>query len=381
VPDDTPNRVIDWTSFASNAVLDNGTAEFSRGIEYLGDVDVFQFTVNAASSVTIQSQGSMDTVGTLMEANGKAIVTNDDVSGTNTNFGITRTLQPGTYYVLVAPWDPNVTGSYRLVMSAQASAPSTPTTTETNYSDLWWSTENGWGINLAHQGDIIFGTLYTYETNGTPVWWAMSSGNKQPDGSFSGTLYRGAGTVYSSPTWSPSSSTAIGTMRLSFDTASTGTLIYTVNGISVTKSIRRFQFSTPTTCTWTNGDRTGATNYQDLWWNPSESGWGLNIAHQGSTVFALLYVYDSNGQPTWFSMSNGALVDTRTYTGRLYRSTGPAFNASPWTPSSASEVGQMTLIFNDGETGALIYTVNGTQVTKPIRRTVFSNPKPICTSP
>ncbi len=38
----------------------------------------------------------------------------------------------------------------------------------------------------------------------------------------------------------------------------------------------------------------------------------------------------------------------------------------------------MTFFFNDGETGTLTYTVNGVQVVKSIRRTVFSNPKPLC---
>ncbi len=35
------------------------------------------------------------------------------------------------------------------------------------------------------------------------------------------------------------------------------------------------------------------TNYQGLWWNApagSESGWGINFAHQGDTLFA-----------TWFT--------------------------------------------------------------------------------
>ena len=27
-------------------------------------------------------------------------------------------------------------------------------------------------------------------------------------------------------------------------------------------------------------------NYQGLWWKPSESGWGVNFAHQGDVVFA-----------------------------------------------------------------------------------------------
>ena len=28
------------------------------------------------------------------------------------------------------------------------------------------------------------------------------------------------------------------------------------------------------------------SNYQSLWWNPQESGWGINLAHQGNTIFA-----------------------------------------------------------------------------------------------
>ena len=39
----------------------------------------------------------------------------------------------------------------------------------------------------------------------------------------------------------------------------------------------------------------------------------------------------------------------------------------------------MTLRFSNGENGTLTYTVNGTTVTKPITRQVFSSPLPICT--
>src|SRR5262249_40359129 len=35
-----------------------------------------------------------------------------------------------------------------------------------NYQGLWWSSpansESGWGVNLAHQGDIIFASWFTY---------------------------------------------------------------------------------------------------------------------------------------------------------------------------------------------------------------------------
>src|SRR6185369_5405466 len=40
-------------------------------------------------------------------------------------------------------------------------------------------------------------------------------------------------------------------------------------------------------------------NYQGLWWKSpggSESGWGINFAHQGDTIFASWFTYDVNGR-------------------------------------------------------------------------------------
>ena len=37
------------------------------------------------------------------------------------------------------------------------------------------------------------------------------------------------------------------------------------------------------------------TSYEGLWWNSpanSESGWGLNITHQGNILFATWFTYD-----------------------------------------------------------------------------------------
>ena len=46
---------------------------------------------------------------------------------------------------------------------------------------------------------------------------------------------------------------------------------------------------------------TPAANYQGLWWNSpagSESGWGINITHQGDTLFVTWFTYDSGGNRT-----------------------------------------------------------------------------------
>ena len=79
-------------------------------------------------------------------------------------------------------------------------------------------------------------------------------------------------------------------------------------------------------------------------------------------------------------MSNGSLIAPRTYQGTLYRSTGPAFNASPWRNYQLQPVGTMTMAFADGRTGTLTYSMLGTQVVKSIQRFVFSTPVPLCSS-
>ena len=58
------------------------------------------------------------------------------------------------------------------------------------------------------------------------------------------------------------------------------------------------------------------------------------------------------------------------YYGDLYRTRGPVFNANPFNPSqvTATPVGAMRLSFANGESGTLVYSVNGATVTKSITR-------------
>ncbi len=75
-------------------------------------------------------------------------------------------------------------------------------------------------------------------------------------------------------------------------------------------------------------------------------------------------------------MSAGQRQGDGSYRGTLYRTSGPAFNASPFTPITEplTTVGTMRLAFSDGEHGTLTYTVDGAPVTKAITRLVISSP-------
>ena len=243
---------------------------------------------------------------------------------------------------------------------------------------LWWNpNESGWGINLNHQGATIFGTLFTYDSNRAPLWLVMSGGRMQMDGvTYTGDLYRTTGPAFNANPFTPigaSNLTRVGTMSLKFGDANAGTLTYTVNNVQVVKDIQRQVYGTrAANCLPTTESRVASTNYQDLWWNPAESGWGLNITHQDNTLFATLFTYDASGRDLWLVMSAGARQADGSFLGDLYQTSGPAFNATSFSGVTVQTVGTMRLRFTDGNNGTLTYTYNGVTVAKSIQRQVFS---------
>ena len=255
-----------------------------------------------------------------------------------------------------------------------------------NHTALWLTPEEaGWGLNVTHQGDLVFATLFTYASNGTPLWLVTSSGLRQEGAAtFMGDLYRTTGPPFNAMPFTPigpSNSTRVGSLTVDYN-GSTALLGYDVDDVYVSKVIQKHVFRPGAGCTSTTGSRANATNYQDLWLKADEAGWGLNITHQGDVIFATLFTYGSNGQGLWLVMSSGERQADGSYLGDLYRTSGPAFNATPFTPITFPQnytlVGTMRLRFQDGERGTLEYSVNGTQVVKAISRFVFASPVPLC---
>src|SRR5512144_550368 len=66
-------------------------------------------------------------------------------------------------------------------------------TSSPNYQGLWWNapagSESGWGIGLAHQGDVIVATWFTYDALANDMWLVMAA-PKTASGAYTGTLYR-----------------------------------------------------------------------------------------------------------------------------------------------------------------------------------------------
>jgi hypothetical protein len=265
-------------------------------------------------------------------------------------------------------------------------ATSAPLETALNVQGMWWgsSAESGWGLQLTQQGGVVFATWFTYDAAGNPQWFAMSNGAKSANGSYSGSLYRATGPAYNTAGFDPARVAvgSAGSASLTFSDANHGTFTATVDGVTVTKAITRNVFGAQLPSCVVGGDPAAATNYQDLWWRAggTEPGWGLTVAHQGNVLFVTWYTYDENGRGTWFVASNATRSSDGSYSGTLYRATGPAFNSAAWDPSRVSlvPVGSMGLAFTDGASGVFSYDVNGVAGSKPITRDLFATPPTVC---
>jgi len=399
-------------TFASASQLIANMNTFN-GVGYLGRTD-WQLPTIDSGCPNYNCAGSQNPMGNLFYdqlgfSEGMTVVTAPDIT-----VGPLHNIQPYLYWACAAATIqetcqiegpvPNFEWSFSLGSGFQGTDlvannlyamvyyPGPPTVFPANYQGLWWAapagSESGWGINFAHQGDVIFATWFTYDINGK-AWWLTMTANKTAPGVYSGQLIRTNGTPFNAFV-PPATVTVVGTGTLTFSSATTGTFAYSVidgaNVANQTKAIVLQTFGPVPTCVWGGlSDLTKASNYQDLWWavGGSESGWGVNLIQQGMTIFATWFTYDVNRNPLWYSVT-AAHTGANTYSGPLLRTTGPAFSAVPFNPNlvGRTAVGTATFTFTNGNAGTFAYQVtDGANVatqTKAITRQVFRSPGTVC---
>ena len=112
-------------------------------------------------------------------------------------------------------------------------------------SDLWWSPgEWGWGLQIFEQGDILFATLFVYDAGGhqTVFTAVLSQG--------AGTAWAGdltqatTGPYFGSAAYDPELVRArkVGGMTFTKVNSGTAALVYSIDGVVVTKSMTRQLF-------------------------------------------------------------------------------------------------------------------------------------------
>jgi hypothetical protein len=119
-------------------------------------------------------------------------------------------------------------------------------TATTDFSDLWWNpNEDGWGVTLTQQNQVLFVTLYVFQNNHQPKWFVGPATQYQGADAngmvtFSGPLFETTGSDLGGA-WNPGDRhpSQVGTITFTASQISVGTLAYTVNGVSVAKTITR----------------------------------------------------------------------------------------------------------------------------------------------
>jgi hypothetical protein len=260
-----------------------------------------------------------------------------------------------------------------------------------SFQGLWWKSpagsESGWGANLTHQGNFVFVTWFTYGPDGQQMWLSALLERVGTTGaSFSGTIIRDAGASLTTDPW-PSSShttTPAGTANMTFTDANNATFAYSLDGTTQTKAITRQIFAAGAPECFFTGGLGNPPNYSDLWWRSpdnSESGWGVNLTHQGNFLFLTWFTYGADGKGLWLEalLTPSGTAGT-TWTGTLNRDSGASFSTNPWPSAShvVTPVGSVTLTFSNASNASFMYTFNGVTQTKSITRQVFASPVSVC---
>ena len=247
-----------------------------------------------------------------------------------------------------------------------------------NVTGLWWrEEENGRGTWVSHQGDTLFAVDYTYDALGIPRWHTLI-GAKTADGSFAGNVLTTGGPSFSAMTFEARNvwSYPVGPGWIIVDDADHLRANFADGSV---RALVRQQFGPLPTCSFASSvDPATSTNYTDLWWNPTESGWGVNLAHQGDTIFAAWFTYGLDGSPLWL-VATTTKSAPGTYTGAIYRAVGPAGPAM-----QATAVGNATFTFADGNSATFAYSVQlagmpaASAGMKSITREIFTSPGTTC---
>ena len=112
------------------------------------------------------------------------------------------------------------------------------------YNDLWYlPAEDGWGVTIAQQGRTLFLTFFVYGTDSKPTWLVATleqtgtGASGQPE--FAGTTYTTTGPWFGGLYNTPYNWREAGTASFKPGSATSAVLEYTVEGVSVRKTVQR----------------------------------------------------------------------------------------------------------------------------------------------
>jgi hypothetical protein len=191
----------------------------------------------------------------------------------------------------------------------------------------------GHGLDVQNAGDQLSVIWYTFREDGRPIWYLAL-------GTLEGARWNAELLQFR---WQDDSASAtpVGTASLEFS------------------SERHAVFH------WTLADSSGSEPMQPLdvgpssrtqfptaaWFDPSQPGWGLSVARQGGVDYAIAFLYDPDGHPTWLAGAADVQGEPQRY--RMFRYDGPT--RCPGCPGDAeaslSAAGELSFVADSLDTG------------------------------
>jgi hypothetical protein len=117
-----------------------------------------------------------------------------------------------------------------------------------------------------------------------------------------------------------------------------------------------------------------AGQFSDLWWNPQESGWGVNVVQQLEIAFVTLFVYGPDGRPTWYVAPDARVVaygagGLPLFSGTLYRTRGP-WHGGAFDPASVQvqQAGHLYLEALSKNRMRVHYSADNVEIVKEVVR-------------
>jgi len=231
-----------------------------------------------------------------------------------------------------------------------------------DYSGLWWDpSKAGQGISIIQNHGSICGAWYLYDSSGKNMWLVFT-GVLNSSNSFSTQLFRYTGPALGSP-WDVNQvkSGPKGTATLTFNSKSSITMNYALDGLSGTLNLEPF-----------------ANDAASMYWDPNKPGQGVGFFMEGRNAYLVWYLYDKNGEDMW--VTSGTDVSPTSTTTNLYEFTGPALG-SAWDASQVQStvVGNASLALDDSGGIPINYNILGVPGTMNMVPFVCSVSQ--CTSP
>ena len=252
---------------------------------------------------------------------------------------------------------------YGLTQRIKISAPAEP------WQDMWWAGqgENGWGVSVVQHDDKLFSVIYAYDSAGKPTWYVIPAGTWNAERTeFSGDVYVPRGSPYSAYDVSKFAPGApVGHATFTFTTLTDATLDYTIDGVAGHKALSRQDFGP--------ADPPAIPAFGDMYWGGvSQNGWGIAVLQQYRSLFNVWFTYDETGAPTWFVMPDGTWVDSSTYVGYMYRTTGSPWLGRPYSASAlqVNRVGNFRMRLGPGGS-SFDYTIDGKSGSLSLARQPF----------